>query len=899
MAFRVIVFLFVLCVSSYSQLVFATSCSVVFPAALQSNQLGSGNELINFPANNAATNITNGAILSRGDNFYSGSVLGNNNSISVGPITGSETTARVYFRTAISWQNVKINEFGNPEDLIIISDGSLSITGGNTVINAIIYVKGAVTINGNATINGSITSLGSANISGANINYQQSYITKANFNGMCTNTPAIFVDHYEIIHDGNGLTCDVEPITIKACTNASCSILNNNVVTLNLQGNGVTKSSPNFTGSTVVNISDPVAETLTLSINSPSITPSNATVCSNGSTSSCDVIFADTGFRFLVNGITKNIPTQLSGKPSNTGYHNANLSLQAVKTNTATGACEAALTNNVTIEIAAKCTNPTSCAGQQVNVNGTNISTINNAATLTYTNITANFGSNSNNAAPITLMYPDAGRIQLFPRYNIPVNGSPSGQYMMGSSNGFVVRPLGFYVNVIGNAAAQNATQGVFKKAGQAFSTTIKAVQWQLGDDTNNNAKPDSNALLSNNIVTPNFGHEKNPEIVILQNSLVAPIGGINPSLNNHTFSTFINGVQTRNDLSWDEVGILKFNASLSDKRYIGTSNVISTVPYVGRFIPDHLIQTVHTQGTLVGSCGAGNWVYSGEKDQATQLEGAISYSTAPLLRITAYNTHGSISADITQNYTTTGGEGFMRLLSAGINIVTPTSDLNQLGADGVNKTLLTGNITSGLLTQVSGGVQDYTLAATDDFTYTHNANSKISSYIAEIPLAISAITDQDGVTATTTEQAVPSGVNVRFGRLNLANSFGPETSSIAQPLTAQYLSSSGNFITNSDDNCTGYNAANITLSTLTLNKSLTGVNNASGMLSSGKNDAIVLQGVTAGTQGKVGVLYSTFPWLQYDWNNNGSYNDNPSAVATFGLFRGNDRVIYWREVNN
>ena len=39
--------------------------------------------------------------------------------------------------------------------------------------------------------------------------------------------------------------------------------------------------------------------------------------------------------------------------------------------------------------------------------------------------------------------------------------------------------------------------------------------------------------------------------------------------------------------------------------------------------------------------------------------------------------------------------------------------------------------------------------------------------------------------------------------------------------------------------------------------------------------------------------------WLRYDWNGDNNFNDpndNPRGVLQFGRFRGNDRVIYWRE---
>jgi len=236
-----------------------------------------------------------------------------------------------------------------------------------------------------------------------------------------------------------------------------------------------------------------------------------------------------------------------------------------------------------------------------------------------------------------------------------------------------------------------------------------------------------------------------------------------------------------------------------------------------------------------------------------------------------------------------------MRLLNSGISITTPTTDLNQTGVS--TTTTLTGTITAGSLAQSSAGVQDYTLAATDDFTYTHDANAEINPYQAEIPLAVASITDQDGVTASTTTQAVATGVEVRFGRMVIANSFGPETANLAQPISIEYLNND-NFIVNSEDICSGFNSTKVSLSSISLAPNgLAAV--VSGMFVNGINSSIELKATGAGNQGQIGVVYDAFSWFEYDWNGDGSYNNNPDAVATFGLFRGNDRVIYWREVNN
>jgi MSHA biogenesis protein MshQ len=44
-------------------------------------------------------------------------------------------------------------------------------------------------------------------------------------------------------------------------------------------------------------------------------------------------------------------------------------------------------------------------------------------------------------------------------------------------------------------------------------------------------------------------------------------------------------------------------------------------------------------------------------------------------------------------------------------------------------------------------------------------------------------------------------------------------------------------------------------------------------------------------------VSYNSPAWLEYDWSGGG--DEDPKGTASFGHFRGHDRVIYWREILN
>ena len=52
-----------------------------------------------------------------------------------------------------------------------------------------------------------------------------------------------------------------------------------------------------------------------------------------------------------------------------------------------------------------------------------------------------------------------------------------------------------------------------------------------------------------------------------------------------------------------------------------------------------------------------------------------------------------------------------------------------------------------------------------------------------------------------------------------------------------------------------------------------------------------------AGNQGSVLVRATVPPWLRFDWNTGAAGDENPTGQATFGIFGGERRVIYTREI--
>lgn len=706
--------------------------------------------------------------------------------------------------------------------------------------------------------------------------------------GQCAVTSQI--DHYEIVHDGQGLTCDAETVTIKACTDVSCSTLNTDTVVLDFFANGTVIDSPTFTGSTTVSFSHATVETLTLSVANASITESNTLECDDGSGNSCNIAFTDAGFRFLYGaGNSTTLPNQTSGS-----VFGDTLKLQAVENTD--GVCTGIFTGNTNVNLSQENVDPGGTSGLSFSIDGNNL-----AKHTSVTTTVLNFGADSIATIP-TPRYLDAGQIRIHANYDL------AGVTLAGSSNSFWVAPAELVASATAGGIALNgasATATPIHKAGENFDLSVSAFN-SLGAVTPNYLPGQIELKLTR--TGPTLTSSVDGNLSFAASSVLATSISTSAAFQNATLTSFSAGVSTYNAAQYSEVGLLSLEAK--DSNYGSASIAIAATPInIGRFIPNHFEQTVAQDGVFQATCGPRITfsAYSGQQDEATSSTGAISYLSNPILAITAYNKQGVI----TQNYYE-DSEGslndFMKLISAGVGITAPTLDEVALGVD-TNKLPLTANINAGTLSQndlsalpsvvtLPRGVLHYQLSNNDNFFYLRSTNALVAPFTSDIDFSTASITDADNVNVTTTIDASPTGVEILFGRLRLENSFGPETSDFPQPMEVEHFDGA-DFIVSSNNNCTSYDASKISLTNISLDPALTNVLGGTGNFLVGKTKEIELEAPGAGNQGEIGVSYNAYNWLKYDWDNDGAYDDNPSATATFGVFRGHDRVIYWREVFN
>ncbi|MFO1465980.1 MAG: DUF6701 domain-containing protein [Steroidobacteraceae bacterium] len=714
-------------------------------------------------------------------------------------------------------------------------------------------------------------------------------------------------DHYAISTSGSALTCEPLSLTITAHTSAHAALSTTDTISLSTStghgdwslasGTGTLTPGASNSGTATytytatdagvvqLNLRDTYAETLTVGVVDGSIsTTSGSALASEHSA----ITFTNPGFRFT-NGanVATTIGTQVAGVAST-----QILALQAVRTDTNTGACTTAFPSGatVTVGLGFQCNNPTTCiAGQSFTVTNNGITTAlaSNPATgiTSYTNVALKF-STANAEAPIQLNYTDVGQVTLAARYNIPLgSGAASGNTMTGSGS-FVVQPYTLTLSNIkrssdafANPGASTASGTVFIGAGQAFTATVTA----------------SNAQGN---ATPNFGRESTPATVVLSPALVLPASGQNPAISG-SFGSYSSGAATGTAFAWPEAGIVRITPTVSS--YLGSGAVNGTqTGNVGRFVPASLAVSLNTPifGT---ACSAGGFGYVGQP---------FTYTVAPVITVTAKSASGST----TQNYT----GSLFRLTNASLTgrSYTPTPASPALDTSG-----LPAASADPAIVDQGAGVGTLTFSAGSGLTYSRG--SVVAPFNANIALSINVI-DLDTVSAANpvsfgsgTGIAFSTGATQRYGRLAMRNAVGSELLDLPVSLITQYyLSGGAGFITNTDDVCSVAPAISFSNYQSNLSAGETCVRDSGSPGASGAGCSAAaamgsryrsaalggdfnlnLAAPGSGNNGALTITATPSSWLQYPWNAATGTLTGPSAIAAFGLFPGSASRIYQREV--
>lgn len=695
------------------------------------------------------------------------------------------------------------------------------------------------------------------------------------------------IDHFEFDHTGQGLTCNPETVTIRACANASCSQLFTDPLTATLlpesasEGIWVGGNQVSFSnGSTQLQLrrNTPGKVTLGVKGSNPTTKPLSKTLCRVGSGSlsenACSLAFADSGFIF-------DVPDKLANKP-------INVLVKAVNKSDETQQCVPSFQSQTkTLNFWSSYQTPSApISPKAVTINNTAIGTSSASPTA------VNLVFDTNGQASIAVNYPDAGKLQLDANY--VGSGNEQDLVMIGSDQ-FVSVPAGLCVKPVdANASCSSANMmcNVYRKAGQSFSMTVQAMAWEKDGD------PD---FCAANLPTPNFIDTQ----MKLTSKVVAPSiasGGHDGALGvaSYSHSAQANNLNTISNQTISEVGVFQIAAQASPN-YLGMASSLNIpIGYsanIGRFVPDRFLVS---DISVIPACGGFSYM-----DQLFPMS----------MKLSALN----IAGDITKNYfppfslataklvgeNNNNGVDLQSRLSA-LLIKADSWDQGVAMVDAsylANFSRVTPNVATNLYQDGPFELLDIGVQLMDNDPHPNS----IYSYVAS--------PDMDAAstgTCTNCNAKKISTQTLRHGRVVMDNTYGPETEILRMPTRAEYWNGSS-WAINTADSCTlntyslasqvdnaglGYNFD----PDLVVGQSV--ARSGGALTFQAGQFELLWQAVTssgAPYRGQVTAPLDVPTWLEWYWNwNSVSPTDltDPRASAYFGRYRGHDKIIYWREVN-
>ncbi|WP_182963035.1 DUF6701 domain-containing protein [Aeromonas veronii] len=827
-----------------------------------------------------------------GDHDFNNGSIGNQ-----AQIIATGVTARLYFNN-LDLNNARLNIRNRPENLFIYVKGDLSITGQNE-INAILYVAGNIQMAGNAKLTGALAAGGNIDISGnRNYFFDQNAVEKVDLGGTSCGgeSGGIKVDHFEFSHSGQGMTCQPEEITVKACANADCSQLMSETVTAALTPHPITNggwssgSGLNNVNNGIVTITNGVtkvmlsnysANSITMGVSSstPPLRPQSDTLCRSGSLGPakqyCTLPFADAALRF-------NVPTFYAGTSGVT-------SIRAIKSNDAgaTKVCVPLLTGDQTLQFA---------SSKVVSEASGAVPMVNSTAIAPSGNVKVAF--NSDGVGQLTVQYPDAGVLRLDATFQ---KNDVTGTLKLTGSDTVAVIPKAIALQAQGQSGCSGSNDNtyaacpVYRKAGESFTLQARALNEQ-------------------DQLTPGFATSNKA----ISWALLAPAAGGTGTFS-PTAISLANGVANNVVANWSEVGVIQ----------LGVSNF---VPYPAYQDESPQLETVQRWSSPIGRFVP--WDYSLSNGFITPACNAYTYMSQPFASgfvITARN----LQQGTTQNYQGAFAKGVAQMVAA-----------NAL--DGVDRS---GRITQAPTLSWASGIASVNQQSPFGLNTRFDRAASPEAPFATLSFGIK-VDDKDGGNTRLAMMNMNAGVvgdcsksgqgcnavqlgaqKLLYGRLLAGKDRGVDSANLPLKLLMQRFDLGG-WVINDEDNCTQLSLANsgfdplpavepkdpdrkIGFNSVTSSYEVTG--KVPPLLTKPYSSTLTLSGQTvpaSSARAKQGEIIFHFGapnvavripykvdlakqpssplWL----SDPATANDgNLQGEAIFGSSRGNDRIIYRREV--
>lgn len=820
------------------------------------------------PGNNAIINAdltvsgninsqNNGALT--GDITVTGTLNLGNNSVVEGNITATNVNVsnNVEIVGNIDAQNVNL-----AQNVLVegnISSHNVNINGSNTVVDGNINATG--TVNNNGTVTGYVNAdTINDNSNGIDDDLECDIDTPEGPNtGGCSGVTNI--SRFRLSHSGSTLTCEKHSVTVYACADSGCGQFQavTGSVDITLNNGESTTANFNDTSQSIVELSVFPAGTYSLATgDTVGISASNSTVC----TPDCSVEALDTGLLF-------------TGEQTHDAGEEFALGVRAVRTNTQTRACEAAVQGTRNVDLTLGCLNPDSCLSPLL-VNGESLEPSRTLALEFDINGEANLES---------VIYNDAGLIQLSASV-----GVATGAVLEGDSSPFVVKPakIGFGVyNSEGNA---NDGESAFTVAETPFRVELTP-------------------LAVDGSRTPNFGNEATPHKLTIRDFEIQTFRALDENntfadgaalINQNAFNVedsprrFVNST-----IEFNEVGVIHLIAEIEGGDYLGGGNTSDQSDDIGRFIPAYF--DVEAPSVQLADATS-DFTYFGQE---------TFFLIPPSWNLVPYGAKGAVIDNYKGNENLRYSEA---LDLAGLGIVSKVDDVSlSLFKEDAQIQLLNDGNSGNDLSPLRIRINDLSLLFQKEAV-------PISPTPAEyrVELSPAFLTDQDGVcyatqeaptecTGFSWENSPENDTELLYGRLRLLDNAGDEMEPLAADFVIETFDSVNTvslFKTNTRDMDTTYSDSwlgNLECQLADSNGSISvsSLDPVSDPVTSGKPSVpLFYQAANQACEANwsVDLTNQGIDYLMFDWDDDGDL-ENPEAKLYFGRYPGNDRQIYWREL--